>query len=82
MNKRSLTLFVFCTAISAEPAHAYIDPGTGSMIAQSITAAILTAGALVGVFWRSIKNFILAIFKIRIVDTADPDKSPDADPLK
>jgi hypothetical protein len=43
--------------VCAAPAYAYLDPGTGSMIVQAIAAAVLTAGAMVGVFWRSVKNF-------------------------
>lgn len=44
-------------AVSAEPAHAYIDPGTTNMIIQAVAAAALTAATMVGVFWRAIKNF-------------------------
>lgn len=48
-------------ALSVEPVYAYIDPGTGSMIIQAIAAAVLTAGAMAGVFWRSIKNFFMSL---------------------
>ena len=37
-----------------EPAHAYIDPGTGSMIIQ----ALLACGVGVLAFWRQIKTFV------------------------
>ena len=37
-------------------AHAYLDPGTGSMILQSLLAAFVVAGSAVGVFWQRIKD--------------------------
>jgi hypothetical protein len=32
-------------------AHAYVDPGTGSMIVQAVIAAIVGGGAIIGAFW-------------------------------
>ncbi len=33
-------------------AHAYIDPGTGSMIVQVVIAALVGGAAFIGAFWR------------------------------
>jgi hypothetical protein len=43
-----------------QPAYAYLDPGTGSLILQGLIAA--TAGAMVyaGMYWRRIKAFLFA----------------------
>jgi hypothetical protein len=35
-------------------AHAYIDPGTGSMIVQVVIAALVGGAAFVGAFWRKL----------------------------
>ena len=39
------------------PAHAYIDMGTGSYILQIVLASILTAGVGIKIFWNKIKTF-------------------------
>ncbi|MDX2199517.1 MAG: hypothetical protein SF069_11175 [Phycisphaerae bacterium] len=41
----------------AEPSHAYLDPGTGSLILQMIVAGALTAWASIRMFWSRIKEF-------------------------
>ena len=38
-------------------AHAYIDPGSGSIIIQAIIGAIATAGTTLTIYWRKIKDF-------------------------
>ena len=37
------------------PAHAYIDPGTGSFVIQGIIAAVVGAGVALKMFWGRIK---------------------------
>lgn len=46
----------------AVPAHAYLDPGTGSMILQGLLAGI--AGALVvgRLYWMRVKQFFGSLF--------------------
>lgn len=41
------------------PAHAYIDPGTGSLLLQGLAAALITGLAFV----RGIREKIMSIFK-------------------
>jgi hypothetical protein len=36
------------------PAHAYVDPGTGSFIFQAAIGALLAASVAVKVFWKRI----------------------------
>ena len=38
-------------------AHAYIDPGTGTIILQALIGGIVAAGAAVSLYWRKIKSF-------------------------
>lgn len=52
--------FVFFYSNSA---FAYLDPGTGSMILQSILAAFLFVGTGIGIFWRRIKIFFKKLKK-------------------
>jgi hypothetical protein len=50
-------LLVFCVlAGSAAPAHAYLDPGTGSMMVQAIVAAAAAAIGGVSLSWRWIRS--------------------------
>lgn len=36
-------------------AYAYLDPGTGSMLLQSLIGAIAAAGMMLSIFWQRIK---------------------------
>lgn len=38
-------------------AHAYLDPGTGSILVQSLLAGIAGAAAVVSLYWQRIKAF-------------------------
>jgi hypothetical protein len=38
------------------PAHAYIDPGTGSLIIQAIVAALAGLLLYIKLYWHKIKN--------------------------
>lgn len=42
---------------TAEPAHAYLDPATGSMIIQIVTGTVLGAILIVKTYWRRIKGY-------------------------
>lgn len=45
--------FIALSLIIIKPAHAYLDPGTGSIILQALAAGVLA----LGVGWRWIINF-------------------------
>ena len=57
-------MVLFLLAIElASPAHAYLDPGTGSYIFQ-LTAAFLFGGLLlVKQSWERVKSFLSSIIK-------------------
>jgi hypothetical protein len=38
-------------------AHAYLDPGTGSILVQSLLAGIAGAAAVLSLYWQRIKAF-------------------------
>ncbi len=54
-SKLIILLTVLCVLVLfTKPAHAYIDPGTGSMILQAVLAA---ATVIIGIFWRRLRSF-------------------------
>ena len=63
MNQRELSLvgiFMFLfSELFISDAFAYIDPGTGSMIFQSLIGALVGAGIILKVYWTKIKFAIL-----------------------
>lgn len=56
--KRVFSVSYICSVILffSTNAYAYMDPGTGSMLLQSVLGALLVIGGGVGVFWRKIKG--------------------------
>ena len=40
-------------------AHAYLDPGTGSILVQSLLAGIAGAVAVVSLYWQRVKRFFI-----------------------
>ncbi len=60
MVKRALVVLYLTIALSIvviEPANAYIDPGSGSIIFQAVAASVMAVGLVLKVFWRRITSF-------------------------
>ena len=57
---RAITLGLLGLTVSA-PSHAYLDPGTGSIILQSILAGIAVAMGVLRLYWHRFKSFIGSI---------------------
>ena len=57
---------IFCCTLYlillSNPAYAYLDPGTGSMILNLIVGAVAGAITFASVFWQKIKIFFKRIF--------------------
>ena len=53
-----LSFFILTTK-----AHAYLDPGTGSIILQAIIGAFAAFFTSIYIFWNKVKNFYKKIFK-------------------
>lgn len=63
MKVKLLTLlFLF---IQMENAHAYIDPGSGSLILQLILGGIAAAFAMINNLFYKLKKFTKKVFNIR-----------------
>ena len=56
MKKIIITSFIF-TVLFNNNAFAYLDPGTGSIILQSILGAIAAGASYCAIYWQKIKNF-------------------------
>ena len=54
----------------AAPAHAYVDPGTGSMLVQMIIAGFAAGFTIIGLYWS---KFVGLIRRDRRTKTSDPD---------
>ena len=52
-----LSFFILTTK-----AHAYLDPGTGSIILQAIVGAFAAFFTSIYIFWNKVKNFYKKIF--------------------
>ncbi len=58
--------------VVAAPSHAYLDPGTGSIILQSLLAGIAVAIGLLRHYWFQLKSFIAGL-------TGSPSVQADKD---
>ena len=67
----SIILILFPTS-----AHAYLDPGTGSIILQAILGFIAAAIASISIYWTKFKIFISKIFRGK---NHSSDKKHDSD---
>ena len=57
-------LFLSLTFLAlARPAHAYLDPGTGSYFVQILLAGIAGGGYLIVSSWSKIRSFLSSVFK-------------------
>jgi hypothetical protein len=55
--KTVLSVGVLLWMAAALPAHAYLDPGTGSMILQAVIATVAMSVAAISVYWQKFKSF-------------------------
>jgi hypothetical protein len=67
MNRRTkyaLLIFLLCdfTIAGMSNAAAYLDPGTGSIIFQSVIAVVASGVAVFAAAWRSVVRFFSGFF--------------------
>jgi hypothetical protein len=53
-KKIHLITLIVC-GLTTLPAHAYLDPGSGSLIIQSVIGAIAAIGVTMKLYWHKIK---------------------------
>ena len=59
----------------ARPAHAYLDPGTGSYFVQILLAGIAGGGYIIVSSWGKIRQFLSSIFKKEKKENQGDEKS-------
>ena len=52
------------------PAYAYLNPGDGSLLLQSLYALVASAGVVGGVYWRRLRAWFV---RPQPTDTAKPN---------
>ncbi len=58
MNSLNRKLIAWCLLMTCwSPAHAYLDPGTGSVIIQGVIATIAAAGVVARLYWHRLTAF-------------------------
>ena len=68
----SLALLNF-TIAGVSDAAAYLDPGTGSIIFQSIVAVVATGLAVFATAWKNLVNFFKGLFNSNTKKHSDKD---------
>ena len=56
-------LFFLYFFLFTSSAHAYLDPGTGSIILQAIVGAFAAFLSTLYIFWEKVKIFFRKVFK-------------------
>ncbi len=59
------------------PAHAYLDPGTGSIILQGLIAGFMVVSAAASVFWQRIKSIVSSLFSSG--ESTETERDDDSD---
>ena len=50
--------WLFLAGCLATPAHAYLDPGTGSYVFQMVAAALVSVGFVVRAYWHRLRGLL------------------------
>lgn len=68
------TIFLLAAAIIADagPAHAYIDPGTGSILLQGLVGGVATFLVVIRFYGRQAKQRLAALFGRGQSETGGP----------
>tara|TARA_B100000780_G_C20840941_1_gene334191 strand:- start:339 stop:533 length:195 start_codon:yes stop_codon:yes gene_type:complete len=56
-------LVLYFSIFHANVSFAYLDPGTGSIILQTIIALLAAGMATISIWWQKVKNIFYKIFK-------------------
>ena len=63
-RKRVIAVWLLVNLVGfSAAANAYLDPGTGSILVQSLLAGIAGAVAVVSVYWHRVKAFFVNLRK-------------------
>jgi len=59
---RTTTGILVLSLLFVAPAHAYVDPGSGSVLLQVLIAGLLAVGFTIKTFWGNLKRRVTGIF--------------------
>jgi hypothetical protein len=63
-RKRVLVVWLAINLVGfSAAANAYLDPGTGSILVQSLLAGIAGAAAVISLYWQRVKRFFVNLRK-------------------
>ena len=63
--------------VRPESAHAYLDPGTGSMLLQALIGGIAMALGAISIYWSRVRTFFADRFgKSKVQTETGDDKTP------
>ena len=62
MNKKIILLTILFKTTFITSAHAYLDPGSGSIILQAILGFIAATIASISIYWTKFKSLISKLF--------------------
>ena len=77
MSKDKMKILFVLACILAQPAYAYIDPGTGSALIQGLIAAIAAIGVTLKLYWHRLR---VAIGFSKRSEEGDRQQEGSADP--
>jgi hypothetical protein len=72
-----LGLVLFPSLLYMPPAYAYLDPGAGSILLQSLLAGLATAAAVASIFWQRLRSFVSALFSTKKSTEKSPEENAD-----
>lgn len=61
----------------SQPAYAYLDPGTGSVILQMLIAGVIGALFTIKMYWYRLKHFVTNLFRNSHGESASADRRVD-----
>jgi len=62
-------LALLCVLVFPASANAYINPGTGSFIIQTIIAVIIGGSFTLKLYWKKVRTFITSLFSKQTTNT-------------
>jgi len=75
-----LAIVAAVTLAYASPVYAYLDPGTGSIILQSLLAGVAVAVGFLRLYWHRFKTFLASLTGTnRETENDDTDIARDTD---
>ena len=69
MDKTAIAILCVALVLTASPAHAYIDPGTGGLLVQLLTGGVAGLLVLVRLYWHRLRS----VFGLGARDKASSD---------